>query len=179
MRQIVSEICTLMQHIIELKNNSERYRPDSCCHCGHLKLRRHGYYPRKADRENPVGTNLNPVLITRFYCAACKKTCSVLPECIPPRRWYLWHIQQACLLLIFGGKSLHQVAKKALPSRWTISRWRKRLKEQFELHSFQLKSCFPTLGYYNLFERFWKNCLEKLSLAKAMLTLNNLGNNVP
>ena len=179
MRQIISDICTLMQHLSELSNNAEKYRPNSCCYCGHLKLRRHGCYPRKADRENTVEDSLNPIMIPRFYCPACKRTCSVLPKCIPPRRWYLWNIQQACLLLIFGGKSLRQVAKQTLPSRWSISRWINRLKEQFELHSFKLKSCFSELGYYNLFERFWKNCLDKLSLAKAMLALNNLGVTIP
>lgn len=179
MRQIVSDICTLMQHIIELNKNVDNYRPDSCCYCGHHKLRRHGYYPRKADRENPTENNLNPIMIPRFYCSVCKRTCSVLPECIPPRRWYPWCIQQACLLLILGNKSLRQVEKQTLPSRWTIGRWINRLKEQFGLYSFHLKSCFSELGYCNLFERFWKNCLDKISLAKAMLILNNMGVAIP
>lgn len=179
MRNIVSNICTLMQHIIELNKNPDTYRPDSCCYCGHNKLRRHGYYPRKADRENAAEESLNPIMIPRFYCSSCKRTCSVLPECIPPRRWYLWCMQQACLLLTLSGKSLRQVEKQTLPSRWTISRWANRLKEQFDLHSLHLKSCFSELGYYSLFERFWKNCLEKISLAKAMLVLNELGVAIP
>ncbi|MHA2039258.1 MAG: transposase [Promethearchaeota archaeon] len=179
MRQIISDICTLMQHLSELSNNAERYRPHGCCYCGHLKPRKHGHYPRKADRESTAENSLNPIMIPRFYCSCCKRTFSVLPECIPPRRWYLWHIQQACLLLVLGGRSLRQVAKQTLPSRWTVSRWVNRLKAQFKLHSFKLKSNFSELGYCNLFERFWKNCLDKLSLAKAMLALNKLDVIIP
>ena len=179
MRKIVADICSLLQHIIELNKNIERYRPESCSYCGSMKLMRHGYYTRKADRENAGESNYNPVKIARFYCPGCRRTCSVLPECIPPRRWYLWRIQQSCIGLVLGGKSFIQVEKQTLPSRWTISRWINKLKEQFGLHTFHLKSCISELGHSNSFERFWKNCLEKMSLSKAMLILNNLGVIIP
>lgn len=179
MRPILADIATLMQHIIEFRSNPESYRPSNCCYCGYRKPRCHGHYTRKADRENSTEKSLNSIEIPRFYCPICKKTCSVLPECIPPRRWYLWHIQQACLLLSFSGMSLRQIAKRSLPSRWTISRWLGRLKEQFELHALHLKSRFSEFGYSNSFERFWKNCLAKFSLSKAMLILNNLGVDIP
>jgi len=179
MRKIVADISSLLQHIIELNKNIERYRPESCSYCGSMKLRRHGYYTRKADRENAGESNYNPVKIARFYCPGCRRTCSVLPECIPPRRWYLWRIQQSCIGLVLGGKSFIQVEKQTLPSRWTISRWINKLKEQFGLHTFHLKSCISELGHSNSFERFWKNCLEKMSLSKAMLILNNLGVIIP
>lgn len=88
-------------------------------------------------------------------------------------------MQQACLLLFFNGVSLRQIAKRNLLSRSTVSRWIKRLKEQFELHGFYLKSCLPILGYYSSFAQFWKNCLNQIPLAKTMLMLNKLGVIIP
>lgn len=142
-------------------------------------LRRHGYYSRKADRENAAEKNLNPILIPRFFCPSCRRTCSCLPECIPPRRWYLWGIQQSCFLLCLAGKSLRVIDKNSLPSRYTISRWLKKLKKDFHEHTLILKNHFSDLGVYSCFERFWKNCLAKISLAKYMLLLNNSGVYIP
>lgn len=158
---------------------AERYRPNNCPHCNSKAPRCHGVYFRKSDRENAGNKNLNPIAIPRFYCAKCKRTCSVLPECIPPRRWYLWCMQQACILFYFGKSSFRYIAKNNLPSRWTISRWIRNLKKQFAIHSFYLKSYFSELGIFNDFERFWKNCLEKLTLSKLMLLLNNSGVVIP
>jgi hypothetical protein len=65
----------------------EAYRPDSCPHCRLAGLWCHGCYYRKADRSAGVESH-NPVAVLRFLCRSCLRTCSRLPLCIAPRRWY-------------------------------------------------------------------------------------------
>ncbi|WP_226382967.1 DUF6431 domain-containing protein [Burkholderia mayonis] len=55
----------------------------------------HGCYDRKADRS--ADGQLNPVSVPRFRCPSCRRTCSRLPLCICPRRWYGWALQQQVL----------------------------------------------------------------------------------
>ncbi len=92
MHRIVSGITTLNQHVETLFHTPEVYRPHACPHCGMNSLWRHGCYHRKADRGSPICNKLNPVPIPRFCCPGCRHTCSRLPACIAPRRWYGWEI---------------------------------------------------------------------------------------
>ena len=101
---IVKNILTFTDYLIQLDINSEQFRPDRCPHCGLNKLWIHGSYSRKADRESPPEKTLNMIPICHYFCNGCKRTCSTFPECIPPRRWYLWHIQQAAILSVLMGK---------------------------------------------------------------------------
>ena len=107
---IVAGIVSLIQYVELIKNESGILRPKRCIFCGKLGLWLHGCYPRKADRTNSGDLLLNPILIQRFFCPDCQRTCSVLPECIPPRRWYLWDIQQVALLLLLSEESLRACA---------------------------------------------------------------------
>ena len=93
MHRIVAGITTLEQHLEVLSSQPETYRPRCCPHCGLKILWQHGRYSRKADRRitRPL---LDPVPICRYRCAGCRRTCSRLPECIAPRRWYHWLVQQ-------------------------------------------------------------------------------------
>jgi len=90
MRRIVVGITSLEQHLQTLRQNPEVYRPQSCPDCGFGRLWVHGSYGRKADRIGVGESNLNPIPIPRYRCADCKGTCSRVPECIAPRRWYSW-----------------------------------------------------------------------------------------
>ena len=90
--------------IFKFKSIAKQFRPKFCPHCGHNKLWPHGTYDRKADRSNSAEPTLNPIKISRYICCKCHRTCSQLPECIPPRRWYLWSIQQTAILLVLMGK---------------------------------------------------------------------------
>ena len=179
MRYILPGIKTLAQHIQQLITDPNHYRPKQCATCGKSGLWCHGTYGLKADRENPSTHSLNPILIPRFYCPSCYRTCSVLPECIPPRRWYLWAIQQATLLAVFLGKSIYHSAREHLPSRFTVSRWFNRLVEQFHHHRFHLSAHLAQLGYTDSFEAFWQACFQKLNLSGAMCLLNQAGVVVP
>jgi len=177
---IVPGITTLMQYIIEQQLEATSiFVCVKCPHCGSTQLWKHGYYHRKADRYNCADQLLNPILIQRFICRNCKKTCSALPECIPPRRWYLWEIQQSVLLLILAGKTIYAIAKDSILSRHTVSRWISRFKEQFALHKFTLSQHFVDLGRTINFTDFWQNCLRNISLAQAMRICHVTGVNIP
>jgi len=173
MRNIIPEISSLVQYL--LIRDDLTYTA-SCANCGSKHVHKHGCYLRKADRES---RQLNPIPIQRFKCCDCGKTCSVLPECISPKRWYLWKIQQAVLLSVLLGKSYRAIAKELAPSRRTIGRWVGRLKEQFSVYADCLKSFHSALGYFDNFKEFWQECFDLWPLSKIMLILNNAGVVVP
>lgn len=168
----MTDILTLMQYLVILNQTAAHdLRPYHCVHCGKTKLWVHGHYDRKGVRGE-VGSNKIPVAIYRYYCSSCNRTCSVLPECIPPRRWYLWSLQQAAMLLVFSGVSIKQCAKQSNCSRATIRCWATRFSEQFVIHTFQLKTKWPWLGLYQEFKIFWTELWKRISLAAAMYFLN-------
>lgn len=171
MALIVAGICSLAQHLQQLKSTPEAYRPACCPYCGCMTLWGHGCYHRQPDRENNSSITLNPIPIPRFICAwdDCGKTCSALPECIPPRRWYMWSVQQAMLILLLMGKL--DIEQKC-PSIRTIWRWWTRLKNRFDHHRYHLVEQDSCLGQHTSVAEFWVAYLSLRSLSKAMLTLH-------
>ncbi len=113
MSRIVATILCLQQHFFALKEEFNRYLPSCCPHCGIKELWSHGFYTRQADRA--PGGEYNPVPIPRFFCKGCRRTCSRLPSCTSPRRWYSWKQQQAVLMDLLLNSSLNVVAKKFAP----------------------------------------------------------------
>jgi len=180
---ILPDILTLVQHVQTLNTEPKRYHPDHCSYCGHSILWFHGYYPRKSDRENPLPASLNPLFIPRFFCPHCKRTCSVLPECIPPKRWYLWILQQQILLRLLLGSSVHAAhqshAPPITPSRSTIARWWRRLQEQFQQQRDALCAHCHLLAKNTALTHFWQTCLEYFSFSKAMLICHQSGVLIP
>ncbi len=179
MSRILPAIESLDQHLYHLKHHPESYRPPQCPHCGLRGVWRHGYYRRKADREGKEGLYLDPVPIPRFYCRHCQATCSRLPGCIAPRRWYLWVVQQTALALRLSGSSFREVAQQCQPARRTIRRWWHWLEEQFDPYSFHLRSHFPELGRTTSPSAFWSACLQRGALATAMGWLDREGAVIP
>jgi len=178
-RNIVSGILSLIQHNETLETNFEKFRPTKCPHCGKSGLWYHGRYNRKADHENSGSASLNPVTIPRFYCPHCQHTCSVLPECIPPRRHYLWLDQEAVLCLLTTGSSYQSASQQTKPSRWTVSRWWSRLSSQFSLCADHIRLLRPSLGRVTTLSDFWRRLLQSSALSSVMLSLNNAGVIVP
>jgi transposase-like protein len=133
MPDILPGVLSIIQYKNDIEGNfKEELRPEGCEHCHKSRPWRHGCYPRKAaGGKNNTDSELNPINIQRYYCASCHKTMSVLPECIPPSRWYLWTVQSVILLLITNELSIYKVAKGSSPSRHSISRWLSRFKESF------------------------------------------------
>ena len=181
MRLILPAILSLEEHFNALETNPDAYRPECCPNCSKAGLWCHGCYFRQSDRENPGSQSLNPIPILRFFCSHCGKTCSVLPECIPPRRWYLWVVQEAALTFFAFGYSILQVTKNAeqYPCRLTHKRWRQAWEEQFKKHRLHLRSYVSDLGYHTGFQSFWQACLSRMQLSHAMLFLNQRGVVVP
>ena len=179
MSRIVPAIDTLGQHVHQLAHHPEAYRPHRCPYCNRSGLWCHGEYLRKADREGTEGIYLEPVPIPRFMCSHCRRTCSRLPSCIAPRRWYLWCCQQAALALLLGGMSIRQAAKQCQPVRQTLSRWLQWLKGAFVVHAFHLRSRYPQLGRHTSPASFWLAHFKRRSLAKAMSQLDGDGVVVP
>ena len=179
MALIIPAIRSLVEHTKMLQTNPEAYRPESCPYCGKAGLWCHGHYFRQADRDKPSRESLNPVPILRFQCSHCERTCSVLPECIPPRRWYLWAVQQTVLALLLSGCSIRNLSTQVRPSWRTIKRWHARWEECFALYSLHLRNLFPGLGRHTGFKGFWQACLSCMPLSRAMFLLNQCGVVVP
>ncbi|MBK6788987.1 MAG: hypothetical protein IPG77_15465 [Betaproteobacteria bacterium] len=175
MHRIVGSITSLAEHLVAVVTDAEIYRPAACPHCSCAGLWRHGSYHRKADRSTG-GTggagSLNPVPVLRFLCRACARTCSRLPACIAPRRWYDWLVQQAVLVLLLGGGSVRHCARCSGRARRTVRRWRDWLRRRDEAFSFFLRSRLPELGRLADFSSFWRHVIDGLSLQQGMVLLD-------
>lgn len=88
-------------------------------------------------------------------------------------------MQQIALLFALSGKSLSAIANEITPSRHTVSRWLKRLKEQLALHKDVLCQHFSDLGRTHGFANFWTACIEKIPLSKAMYLCHVTGVAIP
>ena len=178
---ILPGIFSLIQHLGALRKAPESYRPERCPGCRHVGIWCHGCYTRKPDRKDLGEPCLNPVPILRFFCPECRSTCSVLPECIPPRSWYLWEVRQVIFLLLLAGESIgHTLASNgSRASRKTIKRWWQRFNYDFQIFSFHLRLHFPCLGRYDGFTKFWTACLAMSPLSSAMRLLHEEGIVVP
>jgi transposase-like protein len=176
MRNIVLNIPDIDQYLKAQKEKPEILCPSNCPNCGKAGLWHHGHYDRKTARTS---SSHDPVHIFRFYCPHCHKTCSTLPEYIPPRRWYLWNIQQTSAALVFAGKSFRAIARSIAPSRHTVSRWIRRLKERFKLHRDTLCQHIIDPGGIDNITGFWLACFNKISLSQAMCFCNAAGVDVP
>src|SRR5262245_24267473 len=172
MDRIVGSIASLAEHLSAVETDADLYRPRACPHCQHAGVWRHGRYHRKADRNVGDSASLNPIPVLRFLCRACEHTCSRLPACIAPRRWFDWFVQQAVLLLVLAGMSIHGCARASGRDRRTVRRWRDWLARRSDIFAFFLRSRWPELGRYADFESFWRNVIEERSLQDAMAWLD-------
>jgi hypothetical protein len=150
----------------------------------------HGCYERKADRRadgdlNPgkadrrADGDLNPVAVPRFQCPSCRRTCSRLPLCICPRRWYGWALQQQVLQLLIAGASLRRTAAIFALGYHTVRRWWRWLSTAHEDFYFHLRSRLTSLGRSVDFAAFWLACLQLMPLCEAMAWLDHDGVAVP
>lgn len=180
MFSILAGILSLIQYKTEAESGlTEAIRLERCECCGRANPWRHGSYPRESDRINCSSLTLNPVFIQRFYCPECGKTCSALPECIPPRRWYLWETQQEAILLFLLGNSARHVEQQVKPSRHTIKRWIAWIVTQFKVYKDALCTHFSCVGLFTEPVSFWKHVFEKLSLRTAMRLCHISGVAIP
>lgn len=173
MHRILASVTTLEQHLFAVTAaDGDIYRPLACPYCLVAGLWRHGCYHRKADRDGAASESLNPVPVPRYLCPACERTCSRLPLCIAPRRWYDWVMQQVVLVLLLAGCSVHHCCRSTCRARSTVRRWRDWLQSRSEEFCFYLRSRFPELGRHADRDAFWRHVIEGMSLATAMAWLD-------
>lgn len=175
---ILKNILTFQQHLETLEKEPERYCPDHCPHCNWTAFTGHGCYSRKPDRFHD-NDNANDIPIPRFKCKNCGRTCSTLPECIAPRRWYPWGLQQWCLSCVLEGWSMSRLCSVHIMGRSTISRWKAWLNQTFNDYQQQLCQDFPQFGYFSDLKTFWTHWFKQHSLSHAMAYLNQQGWIVP
>ncbi len=179
MYRIVPDIDTLEQHIQEINQNPERYRPRWCPTCGVSGLWVHGSYDRYPDRGLGSKGKFNPVSIPRYRCSQCGVTCSRLPSCIAPRRWYTWWVQQRILLAVLLGEPIRAVSHQFMPCRQTIRRWTTWLYREDRSYRFSLGSYFPCLERQPEWSAYWHLAMRSVGLANLMTVLDNQGVIVP
>ena len=172
MNRILGAITTLGQHFDEIAKGGEIYRPLNCPHCQAGGLWRHGFYHRKADHCAACDAPRKLVPVARFLCKSCCVTCSRLPACVAPRRWYGWGIQQIVLLLMLAEISVSQCSRSTHRARSSVRRWRDWLHERSDGFALALRSRFAELGKLSDFAAFWRHVMNELSLAQAMAWLD-------
>ena len=173
MHRILSSVTTLEQHFVALAQaSSDIYRPLVCPYCGVGGLWRHGCYYRKADRAGGNSKSLNPVPVRRYLCPPCERTCSRLPLCIAPRRWFDWAMQQVVLAMLLAGCSVHHCCRSTWRARSTVRRWRHWLQSRSEEFCFYLRSRLPELGRHADRDAFWRHVIQGMSLATVMAWLD-------
>ena len=164
MHRIVAGITDLNHHLQAIEQTPQIYRPPCCPHCGTRVVWNHGHYERKADLCSRGEASRNPVPILRYWCAACRRTCSRLPECIAPRRWYNWGLQQIAL-----SASGEPASGCPRPAARTVGRWRDWLEQRARELRFVLSSRFAQLGRQDEGEDgFWRGVFASLGLSCAM-----------
>ena len=180
MAVIIPGIITLVQYILTINENRASLIPQYCPTCKSKHFKHHGYYSRNVNYDKkPDDEWICNIPIFRYYCMGCCTTFSALPECIPPLRHYIWLEQQRALGPVLQGHSSKAISESVKPSRWTISRWLKRLKERATIHLDHIRSLLPNLGRVNEFSKSWLTLLEEYDLAHVMRILHQVAIIVP
>ena len=139
----------------------------------HLKLWDHGNYDRKANRISVGKENMNPIPIPRYLCAGCERTCSRVPECIAPRRWYNWIVQAVYLRAVMRETQPEgEASASSHPTRRTIQRWWNWLRECGPVFRFHLSSRFAELGRLGGELDYWCHVVDTMGLSRAMAFVN-------
>jgi hypothetical protein len=101
-----------------------------------------------------------------------------LPECIAPRRWYNWNLQQIGLIASLKPPEPIRLPREEsltlcpAPVRRTLQRWRHWLQERTPPFRQALISRFPELGRTVDEGAFWHRVFNTLGLSLAMAWLN-------
>ncbi len=130
--------------VLELENlarlpPTDEIRPAACLGCrsaaglpGALNLIGHGTYQRQVLGAAAAAESV-VIHVRRFLCRACKRTVSILPDELHPRRWYsAAAILLALSLSLLRGKLADEVRRhfgaQSENRRWrTLERWKRQL----------------------------------------------------
>lgn len=107
-------------------------------------------------------------IATPRLCLGRHQTCSRLPECIAPRRWYNWVTQQIVILMLLCNYSLCCCSQQYRLDRRTIRRWWNELHERSHEFELFLRVRFPDLG------RSMRSIQQKIELVKSFFRLPDI-----
>ena len=172
MNRIVASVTSLEQHVDVLENCPDVYRPSACPHCGIKRLWGHGYYFLKADWPASGEGTFNPIAICRYCCTHCRRTCSRLPLCIAPQRWYNWSVQQTVLARRLSGESVGACARCAAVAGRTVGRWWGWLQDRSAQLELGLRARESELGRAGRWDELWVRVFETFGLPAAMAQLD-------
>jgi transposase-like protein len=178
LRCILPNIASLYEHVHRLLNQPMDYRPEKCPHCNHTHLWYHGHFTRKPRGDSDI----KEVKVPRWRCTDCRRTFSVLPSCVPPRRWYLWSVQQALLVCLLSGATQEQCAEDLAhlgPALCTIQRWWRWLKRKNNDFSHYLRSFKPEWGRTADWREFWRVAMADEPMRELMAYLAAQGLTIP
>lgn len=130
-------------------------RPAACPRCatpagvpGALKLIGHGMYQRQVCGLAEASRGL-VIHVRRYLCLGCRRTTSVLPDELHPRRWYAAvAILSALTLSLFRGKPVNDI-RRQLGGQSETRRWRTLERWKRQLLSPLWRWRAPELGYSN------------------------------
>lgn len=146
--------------------------PTCCIYCRCPRVYSHGCYYRKANRGFIFNSKIGLIPIKRYRCTGCKRTFSVLPQCIAPYRWFIWDVQAMVLkMYVKCNSTWKQIALETQTSITTCKRWITAFESDFNQH-YDILYNIPKLNLvYELsnFIFFWKSCLNQIKLQSAML----------
>ncbi len=100
-----------------LLSEPDGYRPQSCPHCGCLRLHAHDFRERQL-RGDPQEQRIT---VRRYKCAGCGGCWQVLPRLVARWLWRSWLVVEQALELVVG--------LVVVPEQ-TLRRWRRRLSSQ-------------------------------------------------
>ncbi len=139
---ILRPFCVDVEDLVDLNRFSsvEDLRPSACPLCKHparppgkrLGIVGHGTYRRQVLGLLEAGKSL-VMWVRRYLCRGCRRTISVLPEALLPRRWYAAAaILLALVLSLLLGVAAEEVRRRlGEPGEtrgWkTLDRWQRQL----------------------------------------------------
>ena len=180
MFSIIPQITSVVQYLVAINCNPESLIPEHCPKCKNNNFIHHGCYHRNINySKSEFEERISNIPIMRYYCKSCDITFSALPECIPPHRNYTWEEQQSAIEPVLDGESCQSVSNHCKPSRWTISRWFRRLRQQAKKHLDCFKTLLPELGRVSEFAKSWMHLLKQYTLAQLMRILHQADITIP
>jgi len=94
------------------------------------------------------------------------------PECIAPRRWYDWSVQQNALSARLDGRPVGGGGDDGQPAVRSTGRWWAWLQARGPIFAFSLRCRFRELGRASDFTGFWRQVFATLGLPRAMAWLD-------
>ncbi len=88
------------------------------------------------------------LLVLRIICPRCRRTFTILPDFLSPRKRYIQDVRQEAILAQLAGIPAEQAAGAAGPPVETVRRWMASFRAIREQAAAALRSLLGQLGYF-------------------------------